>query len=550
MQRSPKKRRIPVDSKPQSPSRDVPWRLLAVIILPVLGVVWLVQGAIAIHRQALPQHTILIDSAGCRMPTTVFDPAGVSPFQRGSVVVFHGLSANRKIMFYLAQNLAAEGLRVYVPDLPGHGDNTDAFSFARVHQCATAAVEYLIRDHQIDPSTAILLGHSMGAAIAISIADREPVAATIAISPGPLVMPKRMPSNLLVFVSQFDIPAVTRQAAAIAAAAGANRTSPDDFAQSRAFQLVTLPHAVHTSGLYNPTVIGDSFRWIEQTTSAHPELPQISNAPLYEISSIRDFAGCLTGSLSGLMGILVLFLPCVAIAGKISAPALDEVRPAAGATPSQSVQPSRALALAEMAVCALAAVILLKLGVPLRFLRIYSGDYLASVFLIVGVLLLALNRAAAKESWKPSARHMIPAAILGFIAFLVVGRWLNWQLADFWMNSARWLRFAGLLPFVFVFTFAEETVLGPVQSGRRRALRFLIFLLLRTEIWLACLLSFYELNSGEFLVLLLAAFFAFFSLLQRLATDSLRRRTSSAAAAALFGAILVSWFIAAVLPLS
>jgi pimeloyl-ACP methyl ester carboxylesterase len=549
------------------------WKLLVAIVLPILGVVWLVQGAHYIRGGALPQHTIVIDAAGCRMPTTVFDPAGALAKPQGSAVVLHGLSANRRIMFYLAQNFAAAGLRVYVPDLPGHGDNTEAFSFARAHQCATAAVESLIRSHQIDPTNTILVGHSMGAAIAIAMADREPLAATIAISPGPLVMPKRMPSNLLVFVAQFDIPAVKREADAISAAAGMTRTEPDDFAQNRAFQLITLPHTAHTSGLYSPEVVGDSFQWIEKTTAAHPNSePQFGpNGRMYEMGYVpRNFAGCLLGSLNGLLGLLALAASFIALAGKISAlppgsrsapstpasrapspaPASPSASPSTPSSPSPSSTPSRWLALLEFAVAAFAAVFLLKLGVPLRFLHIYSGDYLVSAFLIIAVLLLALNRDAARSAWCPSARQLIPAAVVAFVLVLGFGAWLNWQLTDVWMNAARWLRFAGVLPFAFLFCFAEEVVLGPVRSGRRRALRYLVFFLCRAEIWVVFLLAYYELNSGQFLILLLAAFFALFSLLARLGTDAFRRRNASPTAAALFGAILLAWFVAAVLPLS
>lgn len=538
---SPKKRTRNQSSSP-SPSRASQWALLVTIVLPILGIVWLIQGAYAIHREALPQKTIFIDAAGCHMPTTVLDPPDRPPV--GSAVVFHGLSANRRVMLYLGQNLTTAGLRVYIPDLSGHGDNTDAFSFARAHQCAIAAVEYLIRNHQIDPATTILVGHSMGAAIAIAMADREPLTATIAISPGPVVMPRRMPANLLVFVSQFDIPAVKRQAAAIADAAGANRVLPDDFAQDRAFHLETLARALHTSGLYSPEVISASLEWIRQTlTSSFARRGEQFPEAAVGLGPFESFAGCLLGSLNGLLGLLVLFLPCVAIAGKLSAPALDE-------SGSAALQPSHSLALAEMAVAALLCIFLLKLYIPLRFLHIYSGDYLASLFLLVAVLVLAFNRTATRESWKPVARQLVPAAVLGFVAILAIGRWLNWQLDDAWMNSARWLRFVGLLPVALLYCYTEEILLGPVRSGRRRALRYLVALLLRAEICLACALAYFELNSGEFLIILLVLFFALFSLLQRLSTDALRRRVGSAAAAALFGAILLSWFIAAVLPLS
>lgn len=521
---------------------EKPWWLLAQIVLPILGVVWLVQGAYAIHREALTQRTTILEAGSCRMPTTILDPPGGQPV--GAAIVFHGLSANRKIMLYLGQNLTNAGVRVYLSDLPGHGDNKDSFSFARAEQCAEAAVESLVRSKQIDPKTTIVIGHSMGAAIAIRLADRGPVAATIAISPAPLVMPQRIPANLLVLSAQYDIGIVRREAESISNAAGLNRAAPGDFAQDRAFQFVSIPHAMHTSVLFDPVVLTESLEWINQTLSSSEV--QGNGTPLPGMfslgSAFRSFAGCLTGSASGLLGILVLFLPCVAIAGRIGKPLCEE-------SPT-ATRPSHVLVLAEVAVCALAAVLVLKLIVPLKFLHIYAGDYLASLLLVVGALLLALNWRATKASWSPSARHLIPAAVLGFATFLALSAWLNWQLDDTWMNAPRWLRFAALLPVTFIFHFAEEILLGPVQHGKPRALRYTVFLGLRLEIGLACLLAYYELASGQVLILLLVVFFALFSLLQRLATDALRRRTGSPEAAALFGAILASWFIAAVLPLT
>ena len=142
------------------------------------------------------------------------------------------------------------------------------------------------------------------------------------------------------------------------------------------------------------------------------------------------------------------------------------------------------------------------------------------------------------------------AAILGVATILAVGAWLNWQLTDAWLNAPRWLRFFALLPVMWVFAYAEEIVLGPVELGRQRALRFLVAMALRLEIWLACVLAYYMLANGQVLILLLVTVFFMFSVLQRLGTDALRRRTGSAAAAVLFGAILASWLIASVLPLT
>jgi hypothetical protein len=194
--------------------------------------------------------------------------------------------------------------------------------------------------------------------------------------------------------------------------------------------------------------------------------------------------------------------------------------------------------------------LVLAFGVPLRFLHMYSGDYLASLLLIFGVVVLVLNRNAARENFSWHVPPIMLSLILGFATILTVGGWLDWQLTDAWLSPLRWLRFAALLPTMFIFAFAEEVVLGPVREGRRRAVRFAVFLLLRAGIWLVCLLAYYTLASGQVMMLILVTFLAVFSILQRLATDALRLRISSATGAAIFGAILECWFIATVFPLT
>lgn len=509
------------------------WPLRLEIAWAALGIVLLVLGAIQIRRAIPPMHDVFFEDRGCRMPITVIEPP--KNHASGSVVLLHGLSANRRVMLSLGERFAGEGVRAYVPDLPGHGDNEERFSFTRVQLCADVVVESLIRNNTIDPQTTILVGHSMGAAIAIRMADRDPVAATIAISPAPMNGPQRMPSNLLVFSAQFDMRLLKEEAKQLEEAAGGSRIAPEDFAQHRAFELIHVPSATHTSLLFDPSVIAQSGGWIAGTL--HATSREMNGEIGREIPADKvQFA-----ILRGLLGLLFLFPLCVTIAGKLAGPVQDE---------QSRARPSRALLLAEVAACALAGVLIQAIGVPLKFLHLYTGDYLASLLLIVGVLLIALNGKEAKNALPPDARRFLAAAALGFATILVFGGWLNWQLTDMWLNAPRWLRFTGLLPVTFIFCFAEEVTLGPVASGWRRAERFGVFILLRLELWLACALTFYTIASGQVLILLLFIFLALFSILQRLATDALRLRTGSPAAAALFGAILVAWFIAAVFPLT
>src|SRR5260370_6287633 len=129
------------------------------------------------------ERTFLIDAGGCRLETTIVEKREGG--SQGSVLLFHGISANKKIMSYLARGFAEQGLRVYVPDLPGHGRTPGPFSPARAEQCGEAILRELLARGMVDANRTILAGHSMGGAIAVRIAARVPVAGLFATSPPP-----------------------------------------------------------------------------------------------------------------------------------------------------------------------------------------------------------------------------------------------------------------------------------------------------------------------------------------------------------------------------
>src|SRR6266702_4669760 len=76
------------------------------------------------------------------METTVTEKSAEA--SQGSVVLFHGISANKKIMSYLARGFAEQNLRVYVPDFPGHGRTPGPFSPERAERCGEALLRELI----------------------------------------------------------------------------------------------------------------------------------------------------------------------------------------------------------------------------------------------------------------------------------------------------------------------------------------------------------------------------------------------------------------------
>ena len=138
------------------------------------GIICLILGTMWIRSGELPEQRIVLNAGGCHTPATILNPR-ITSEPPGTVIVLHGLSANRRIMTYLASEFAGHGLQVYTFDFPGHGDSTDAFSFAKSADCAAAAIASLSRDGRIDTTKTVLVGHSMGGAIAIGMADRKSV---------------------------------------------------------------------------------------------------------------------------------------------------------------------------------------------------------------------------------------------------------------------------------------------------------------------------------------------------------------------------------------
>ncbi|HKQ87111.1 MAG TPA: hypothetical protein VJS43_10105, partial [Candidatus Acidoferrales bacterium] len=206
--------------------------------------------------------------------------------------------------------------------------------------------------------------------------------------------------------------------------------------------------------------------------------------------------------------------------------------------------------LGEGMIGAMFGVLLLVKVNLLAFIHLYAGDYLASEALVMAVVLVLFNRAAIRNAFSARPRPLVVAGALAFVSLLAFGAWFNWEISDLWLDAPRWLRFAELLPFACVFLFVEQAILGPVGSGKRRLVRFAVFLALRFEIWLACVIAFFVLASGQILLPILVMQFGIFSAAQGLVSDALRLRTGSATAAALFGAILTAWFVAAVFPIT
>jgi pimeloyl-ACP methyl ester carboxylesterase len=479
--------------------------------------------------RSIPEHQriFLIDACGCRMETAILEPT--SGETHGSVVLLHGLSANKKLMSYLAQGFAAQGLRVVVPDLPGHGRTQGPFSPARAEQCTESLVRELLLRGLIAPKQTILAGHSMGAAIAVRVAVRIPMAGVIVISPPPMkptseappemllyTNPPPLPENSLVISGGLELKSMRNSAAELQASRNDGTT-----------KLVVFPWATHVSLLLDPRTVRASQEWTAHLLGVN------GNAP---VPSRRGFLG----GLLGLVGILLIAGPFLReLAGD------KKIKRAAESAPVIGVRRS----LLELATVSLVVVVLLHFVGPLSLVCLFEGNYLATFLWLVGFAVLLLHAKTLRAALPAKASPILGAAFGGLVVLLLITAWLDLTISESWLTVSRWARFPVLLILLLPYHAAEEILLGPV-AARRGWRRLALGLSFRVLMWFALLIGIFYLHSGEVLLALLAPYMALFNVLQRTGADGVREATGSPAAAAVFGAILQAGFCLVIFPIT
>jgi pimeloyl-ACP methyl ester carboxylesterase len=545
-----------------------------------LGIGLCVVGFLMGHATPYRETTVLIGAGGCRLVADVVDQGNDDV--RGYVVLLHGLAANKKIMVHLARGFASQNLRVFVPDLPGHGRTPGPFSFERAESCAERMVRELSTRRAIDPQRTMLAGHSMGGAIAIRVAGRVGVAGVVAISPAPMRAEHGVPGDMLPYRDPPPLPPHTLAMSAAFEPLGIRELTRDLIAGDAAAtgKYLFLPQATHVSVLFDARVVRAAQDWCAETLHFPVELSAPSYAPL-------------AGSLVGLAGILLLAGPFVretvgaqqtaahgATSPKIQPrrggetaglrglrPFEAQGKPALQALGEGSIVPSGGVvagpdnasaalavvpvwrALLEVAGASFLAVVLLRFGNPLSFVRVFNGSYLASFGLITGILLLLIHRRPVRAQFPTKINTLLLALFAGLLLHLLVTGWLDATFSESWLSWARWVRvpvfFVAALPYLL----GEELFLGPV-GARSSAARLCLALALRLIAFAALAFGIFVLHSGAILIILLAVYLTLFFVFQRLGMEIVRKQTGSAIAAAVFGAILLAGFCLVIFPVT
>jgi len=496
------------------------------------GIVLVAAGFWLAFPKAYRERTYLIPAAGCRLETTIFENKdGAS---QGTVVLFPGLAANKKIMAFLAGGFAEQNLRVYVPDLPGHGHSPGPFSPAHAEDCAEALVSGLIARGMANPERTVIAGHSMGGAIALRVSAKIPVVGAVAISPAPMraahgVLPEMllyqdpgpMPQRFIVINGSLEPESMRANAADLLA-----------LRKDQSAQYVVIPRATHASLLFSRAAL----RAIQESTA---KMLQLSGSP--GRPSLRQ----VYGAIAGFVGLLLLASPFLReLTGKKRNGAEEtKEKPETGNSPSWPRM------LIESALGAVVVVLLLRRWSPLRSIRLFEGDYLAGFLLLLGIVLLLLRWNSLPDhllSWKSG---LLAALSAGLILILLFSAWLELSLYEAWLTPAKWLRFPFLFLVFLPYHLAEEISLGPASS-KSAWRRFAAGLSVRAVAWGALALGVLYLHSGEILMVLLLPYFVLLHVLERRGMDIVQQETGSALASAAFGAILLAGFCLVIFPVT
>jgi pimeloyl-ACP methyl ester carboxylesterase len=531
------------------------------LLRPFVAVVLCIAGFAFAKVTPYREGTVMLEAGGCRMVANILDKGNDEV--SGSVILLHGLSANKTLMAYLARSFAEQNLRVFVPDLPGHGRTPGPFLFSRAESCAESFTRQLISRRAIEPSRTIVAGHSMGGAIAEQLAARIQVAGVVGISPAPMSTRHGIARYLLPFENVPAAPAKTLVISGSWEPAAVRQTAQDltEGPAENTDKYVVIPHATHVSLLFDPRAARASQVWAANVLGLAGSFAPASLLPL-------------VGSVVGLIGVLLLAGPFIretlgvgaitmsaaqrnarkdALRGSGLIGATDTAAAVAkadwGASGIGSSSVSRFVRSgAEIACASAVAVGILQKWQPLGFVRLFDGGYFASFLLIVGLGILAghYKQAGALLDKKWSA--LVVAALVALLLFFLITVWLDATFSESWLSWSRWGRFPALLMACFIYFSAEE-LLVPLNSPNAFVRNFAA-LALRGVGWLAMLFAIFVLHRGPILLLLLAPYLAVFCILQLAGMHIVRTETHSPAAAALFGAILLAGFSLVIFPVT
>jgi len=296
------------------------------------------------------------------------------------LLAVHGVISNKEYMQLIGSEIARMGLRVFMPDLPGHGASNASFAtpvqdFSNVVGGNVAQLERLYRyvREKFPQAPVGVLGHSMGSGAILNFAVTKPelaVAIPVSVAGRQPATPEN-PKNMLMLVGERDIPICLSSAKQLYDAATGlpepQSTLFGAFENGTARVHKVLPRLDHISIMLAPQTAQEIREWLGHTFG----LPSGDNKAM--VSRLRWTS-------AGLVASIASYLPFSALLTRMWG------LKAAPAKSPQLTFKNNLAAMGVLGVAPFASVLLLhKLKKP-HLVSLVLGDYLASFFVLSGLL--------------------------------------------------------------------------------------------------------------------------------------------------------------------
>ena len=499
-----------------------------------------------------------------------------------TALLIHGLSASKSTVTQLGTELARGGIDCYLMDLPGHGESLERFTWENSQKAIHEVLQYLEwsarpgfdSDQRTALSQVFLIGHSMGAGLAILAAQVEPgIAGVIAISPAAAAVDRLKLRNLLILVGEFDLPFVRKGAAFIFHQATGILPPPLDHAgawhsSDGSRRIVVLPWTDHTLGIFKAQSLLEMAYWLKFV------YPQAHFTPGTSWTGfLTKGLLCFCLSLLSIPAFDILYEGIQALKRSPAAlPKNERIpplkrdstlgesargmfhRPEQGHPPPSKrnfqerpkrAQPGRfdeTSPLWSYGLAGALAVIALLVVNPWEWLNLMGGGYLSGFFFLTGMQALWC-RPPRWDSFEISLPDVISVLsivlLLGFVTAPAFSKYfvhVSLSTARLWRLPVMVL---SLFPFYFFDEWACRCLILPSKSRVR-----LLFSHFSSRLILALILvlGFFVLHNTQFLVVLVLPGMLVLSILCWCYAGMIYRKTESLAASALFSALTTAWF--------
>jgi fermentation-respiration switch protein FrsA (DUF1100 family) len=157
--------------------------LVLLLVAPV-AMLALFENGFIFHPEVTPRRSTTEITGGVKVQDVTFETGdGISlhawkagDLSEGPVILFcHGNAGNITHRAVYVSSLVRAGLAVFIFDYRGYGQSTGAPDEEGVYEDARSAYDHLTGVEGVDASRVVLMGRSLGGAVAINLATERPV---------------------------------------------------------------------------------------------------------------------------------------------------------------------------------------------------------------------------------------------------------------------------------------------------------------------------------------------------------------------------------------